>query len=233
MYMTAAADGQLYTTDVSALFTTGQTYLAKIQTRNGIFTQLDRIQVQPGFGTQAHPCIAPDKRYLLFDVDGGTHLYVSFRKNDGTWNTAIDLAEHGLDRNAGGAYISPDGKYLFFHLNGDIWWVDIRVIENLNPFTGGTAANATTGFELYQNNPNPCREQTTIAFSLDKAGPISLDLFNQTGLKVTSLLTNQTLLPGKHEYRFLPAGLTPGIYTYTLSGCSGAPLSRQMLLVGQ
>ena len=46
---------------------------------------------------------------------------------------AIDLAKHGFDSLAGGAYVSPDGKYLFFHLKEDIWWVDIKIIENLKP----------------------------------------------------------------------------------------------------
>jgi hypothetical protein len=34
---------------------------------------------------------------------------------------------------AGGAYVSPGGKYLFFGLDDDIWWVDSRVIEELRP----------------------------------------------------------------------------------------------------
>jgi len=29
--------------------------------------------------------------------------------------------------------ISPDGKYLFFSYDRDIWWVDIQVIEKLRP----------------------------------------------------------------------------------------------------
>jgi hypothetical protein len=66
-------------------------------------------------------------------VGRGDHLFVSFREADGTWGEPIDLAKHGFDPMAGGAYISPDGKYLFFSLNGDIWWVDIKVIESLRP----------------------------------------------------------------------------------------------------
>jgi hypothetical protein len=80
---------------------------------------------------QAHPCVAPDGSYLLFDVRGGNYLYFCSKMPDGTWGEAIDLTRHGFDPMAGGAYASPDGKYLFFHLNGDIWWVNINVIENL------------------------------------------------------------------------------------------------------
>jgi hypothetical protein len=231
MYITASADGQLYTTDVSALFSTGLTYLAKIQTTtSGLFTRFDRLQIQPNYGQQAHPCIAPDGRYILFDVDGGSHLFVSFRKSDGTWDTAIDLANHGFSKDAGGPYISPDGKYLFFHLSGDIWWVDIRIIENLNPYTGGTSGALNPGFELYQNCPNPCQNQTHIAFSLENPDYINLDLFSSNGTRITCLVSNQLYNPGKHELAFNLLNLSPGIYTYRLSNGKGAPLSRRLVV---
>lgn len=230
MFMSASSKGQLYTTDVSALFTTGQTYLATIQTTGGLFTRLDRLQVQPNYGQQAHPCIAPDGRYILFDIDGGSHLFVSFRKSDGTWDTAIDLANHGFSKDAGGACISPDGKYLFFHLNGDIWWVDIRVIENLNPLAGGTAAAHNPGFELYQNSPNPCQASTRISFSLDKPDHITLDLFSSTGIRITRLLSNQFFSPGRHDLVFNLPKLSPGFYSYSLSNGSGMRLTRRMVV---
>ena len=30
-------------------------------------------------------------------------------------------------------YVSPDGKYLFFHRTNDIYWVDAEVIHRLRP----------------------------------------------------------------------------------------------------
>jgi hypothetical protein len=81
----------------------------------------------------AHPCIAPDGSYIVFDVEGGWHLFVSFRCKDGTWGEAIDLSHHGLDVRAGQASISPDGKYLFFGKAGDIYWVNTQLIEDLRP----------------------------------------------------------------------------------------------------
>jgi Tol biopolymer transport system component len=132
MFLSSSRDGQLYTTDMSQ-HTYGMTYLAKVTVNDGLFTNYEKLPIQTRPGSQAHPCIAPDGSYLLFDVNGGQYLYVSFKNVDGTWGEAIDLTEHGFDRQAGGAYVSPDGKYLFFSLRGDIWWVDIKVIENLRP----------------------------------------------------------------------------------------------------
>ena len=79
----------------------------------------------------AHPCVAPDGSYIVFDIDGDPHLFVSFRNQDGTWGEAIDLSQHGLDVKAGIASISPDGNYLFFGQAGDIYWVSTQLIDHL------------------------------------------------------------------------------------------------------
>jgi hypothetical protein len=133
MFLSSTREGQLYTTDMSSLFTNGSTYLTKIGIKDGLFLNYEKINIQTRLGRQAHPCIAPDGSYLLFDVEGGNYLFVSFKQSDGSWGEAIDLTKHGFDRMAGGAYVSPDGKYLFFGLRKDIWWVDIKVIEDLRP----------------------------------------------------------------------------------------------------
>jgi hypothetical protein len=133
MFISSKRDGQLYTTDLSSRNIDGKTYLAKITTVDGVFTKYERLDIETPWGNPAHPCIAPDGSYILFDVDSGNYFFVSFRNTDGTWGEAIDLTEHGFDPMAGGAYISPDGKHLFFSLRGDIWWVDISLIENLRP----------------------------------------------------------------------------------------------------
>lgn len=132
MFMSSSRDGEIFTTDMS-MYDYGTTYLAIVTTVDGVFTNYKRLEIQPRLGRQAHPCIAPDGSYILYDVEGGSHLFVSFKKADGSWGEGIDLAKHGFDRLAGGAYVSPDGKYLFFSLNGDIWWVDIEVVESLRP----------------------------------------------------------------------------------------------------
>ena len=133
MFLSSSRDGQLYTTDMSSRNVDGKTYLAKITVIDGVFTDYERLHIEIPWGNPAHPCIALDGSYILFDVGRGNHLFVSFREADGTWGEPIDLTRHGFDPMAGGAYISPDGKYLFFSLNKDIWWVDIGVIENLRP----------------------------------------------------------------------------------------------------
>ena len=61
---------------------------------------------------------------------------VPWRAKDGVWTQPVNLGakintEHAENR----AYVSPDGKYLFFtsDRNGtmDAWWVDVRILEKL------------------------------------------------------------------------------------------------------
>lgn len=132
MFLSSSRDGQIYTTDMSSSTTNRKTYLARVTVADGVFVNYERLTIPNASGSYAHPCIAPDGSYLLFDVDG-SHLFVSFREADGTWGDAMDLTKHGFDPMAGGACVSPDGKYLFFGLKDDIWWVDSRVVEELRP----------------------------------------------------------------------------------------------------
>ncbi|MEP2990454.1 MAG: alpha/beta hydrolase-fold protein [Parasphingorhabdus sp.] len=90
----------------------------------------------------AHPFIAPDESYILWDgrKEGGfgsSDIYVSFRQQDGSWGDAINLGDKiNTDAWEASASVTPDGKFLFFHRtvsegNVDIFWVDAQIVENL------------------------------------------------------------------------------------------------------
>jgi Tol biopolymer transport system component len=84
--------------------------------------------------------VAPDESYLIFSSDrpggfGSVDLYISFRKVDGTWTEPKNM---GKNINSGGAVfpsVTDDGRFLFFQSgrggNGDIYWVDARIIEEM------------------------------------------------------------------------------------------------------
>ena len=84
----------------------------------------------------AHPFIAPDESYILFDAQteglGKTALYISFRNEDGSWMEAQKLdPEINATHTERYPSISPDGKYLFFVRKGDIYWVDAMAVKQL------------------------------------------------------------------------------------------------------
>lgn len=99
----------------------------------------------------AHPFIAPDESYLMWDAEkegkNTPDIYISFRQKDGSWGAAISMG----DKINTAAYeqrprVTPDGKYLFFwrgdkkaredgsiYWVGNPYWVDAQIIENLRP----------------------------------------------------------------------------------------------------
>jgi hypothetical protein len=134
MYLTCDNSGHFYTTE-SIWGHQPKHYLAKVTFSNGNFTHYERLNISTQYGNQTHPCIAPDGGYILFDTEEeNSRLFVSFKDKQGKWGEAIDLTKHGFETGSRGAYISPDNRFLFFSCNnGDIWWVDIKVIENMRP----------------------------------------------------------------------------------------------------
>ena len=100
----------------------------------------------------AHPYIAPDESYLMWDVVredgyGQADIYISFRRHDGSWLPAMNMGPLiNTELQESSPRVTHDGKYLFFSRGdwkvkedgsrnwvGKSYWVDARVIENLRP----------------------------------------------------------------------------------------------------
>jgi len=141
MFVSAALDGTIYFTDMSnwpnplgivrSELINGK-YVAPVKLEGGVNT--------PRFGS--HPCIAPNESFIIFDSFRDAEkekgrwpaLYVCFRNSDGTWGKAIYLGNEVNHKGSNlGASLSPDGKYLFYSHNNDIYWVDTRIIEKFKP----------------------------------------------------------------------------------------------------
>ena len=103
----------------------------------------------------AHPFIAPDESYLIYDSEKATEpnnndLFISFNQN-GTWSKSYSLGPKINTKLAeGAATVSPDGKFLFFSRSEEkeredgstywvskIYWADFiklkkEILENIN-----------------------------------------------------------------------------------------------------
>jgi Tol biopolymer transport system component len=86
---------------------------------------------------EADVFIAQDESYIIFSAQREDHvnsgeLYVSFHKPDGTWTPRKSLGEEiNSPSDDFCPYVSPDGKYLFYARQRDIYWVSIDVINRL------------------------------------------------------------------------------------------------------
>ena len=93
-------------------------------------------------------CVAPDASFMIVscwdrpDNNGESDLYISFRRNDGSW-TPLDNVGGPINtkNNENCPTLSPDGKYFFYmsvETDGDTpkcstHWVSTRILDRLRP----------------------------------------------------------------------------------------------------
>ena len=139
MRLTASAEGTFYF-DEAGSDGDGQIRYSRLVNGEREAPRLASDEINVGTWL-AHPFIAPDESYLLFDGRreggfGGSDIYVSFRQDDGSWGVAINLGNKINTASwDAAASVTPDGRYMFFHRdvgegNVDIFWVDAQVIED-------------------------------------------------------------------------------------------------------
>jgi hypothetical protein len=89
--------------------------------------------------------------------------------------------------------------------------------------------NTEKGLVLYQNAPNPFREETVISFYLPQSDRVVLSIFDLTGKVLKTV--NGTFNEGINHIKLLRNDLpTEGVYLYSLDTPSGI-LTRKMALV--
>jgi hypothetical protein len=135
---------------------------------DGEYTEPERLPSPVNdWGMQFNAFVDPDERFLIMPSrgpeggDGRPDYYVTFRSEDDTWSEPLrlpDVIDTGRSGNLS-AYVSPDGRYLFFlstrrtpwedrpdslsartlqeiydapgRGNADIWWVDAGFIHEM------------------------------------------------------------------------------------------------------
>lgn len=138
MYISMAANGTIYTTDISGGMGTGSIVATRL--KDGAYEPFTPLPPSiNATGREIYPCVAPDGSFLLFtriSDDKVPGLYATFRTAAGVWSEPKKL-ELG-QRAASMPSLSPDGKYLFFtsmseKAEGNIFWVDAGIIQALRP----------------------------------------------------------------------------------------------------
>lgn len=120
---------------------------------NGKYEQPVKLNADINMGQYiAHPYIAPDESYLMWDVEredgfGQADIYLSFKLKNGVWSSPINMGNSiNTAAQESSPWVSYDGKYLFFtrgnwevnddgtkNYVGKRYWVDAKVIESLRP----------------------------------------------------------------------------------------------------
>jgi len=119
-------------------------------------------------------------------------------------------------------------------LAGDQWTTEGTYRED------GTAILSTTSisdedeivpssYSLSQNYPNPFNPSTTISFSLERAGDVSLKVYDVNGVEVAQLAVGHHGA-GMHRLNFAPENLSSGMYMYVLEAGSFREVKRMVYL---
>ncbi len=90
--------------------------------------------------------------------------------------------------------------------------------------------NITSGdYSLAQNYPNPVCESTVISYTLGRTEKVTINIYNNTGQIVKSLV-DAVKNAGKHEENFEKCNLPAGLYFYTLTTASGYTDTKKMIV---
>ncbi len=142
-----------------------------------------------------------------------------------------------------------DGEYLYLHIpNGtdSIDKISLHLVTDESVNYRGLELNGLwivteseelsvdsgipSNFMLKQNYPNPFNPHTNIQFQLGKSQRLSLHVYNVQGEFVKSIVQDELLSPGNHDYTFSGAGLSSGIYFYKLVS-DEISITEKMLLL--
>ncbi|MBA4318272.1 MAG: hypothetical protein C0412_07710 [Flavobacterium sp.] len=142
MGATAAENGNLYFQYFTNNGLKSDIYLSRFL--NGKYQKPEKLSAGINSeNNEASPYISPDESFIMFHSDRPTgnirmDLYISFADKKGSWGTPITLgpAVNSPTKSEGGAYLTPDKKYLFFSTfegpgKGYIYWVEGKIIEEL------------------------------------------------------------------------------------------------------
>lgn len=154
------------------------------------------------------------------ELQDGNHQYHNF------WDASLEfvptrvLVGHAMDELIGILYYSFGNYKLIPRTDADF----------VN-YTTDVEDESTTvyNYELVQNFPNPFNPATTINFSIQKEGLVTLKIYNILGQEVATLV-NEFKNAGAHTINFDASKLSSGIYLYKIDS-NGFTQTKKMMLI--
>jgi hypothetical protein len=148
----------------------------------------------------------------------------------------IDETESSADFH--GLAYTPQG-YAAWMGSGPGWqYCDVKgysLIEYIDVMAGVgvpglTKIDKPKSFRLEQNYPNPFNPTTNVRFALDKAGEISLKIYNAAGQLVKTVIENERKEAGTYEMTVDLSNLSSGVYLSVLEN-GNVRTQRKMMFI--
>jgi hypothetical protein len=170
-------------------------------------------------------CGSDSTSWMLVRLDSvGTTLWTELVNMGGIWgsqlNGVIQIPNGGFM--AAGSYMPEEDGYtrpLIVCMAAEE-----HLIGALKPPSG-----VSTVYSLWNCYPNPFNTSTRIAFDLPVSGNITLNLFDLTGRKVTTLAQGN-YAAGEHSVLFNAGGLASGAYFYQFQAGEFRDTRKMILL---
>lgn len=175
--------------------------------------------------------VPPGEYAFVLEVGNGHDGVVAYDHFIMTRLGEADPAAPGTDENAWAAYY--DGTDIPV-LENDLWTIDGKYREDGSDILSTTSIADETeivpsSYSLSQNYPNPFNPSTTISFSLETAGEVSLKVYDINGVEVAQLASGQ-YAAGQHTVNFGPENMSSGTYLYVLESGSFREVKRMAYL---
>ena len=132
-----------------------------------------------------------------------------------------------------GAYPIEAGEHVLLEIPGQ--WVIVSALaadqnfQTIQPSLGRIEPELPREFSLGQNYPNPFNPSTEINFALPTACDVSLEIYNITGQRVTTLV-DAYLEAGQHSVLWDAWSNASGVYFYRLTAGEFTETKKMMLL---
>ncbi|MDP4220593.1 MAG: T9SS type A sorting domain-containing protein [Bacteroidota bacterium] len=177
--------------------------------------------------------------YSVLPGSANSHLYVvktdktgalEWQKTYGDSAWAYDVMQRGKQ------FIVAGGTDQTADHQDDLWIVVLDSAGNpapLAPLPEDTTKETVRSREipgvfLSQNYPNPFSASTTISFSLDRSQHVTLEIFNDLGEKISTLI-DRTEEVGNHYIRFNAKDLPSGKYLCKLTTAAGSQFNEMVV----
>lgn len=187
------------------------------EVKNCIFTNTDAnsdvVRIDGGNGVLHHSDF-----YMTgpIDLDGGTP----------TDTMSVDPLYTDA---ANGNFMLPNNSPVVGQADDGMAMGDLRWDPTASPIEPGTDGNIIPNFLLGQNFPNPFNPNTTIPFSVDHSGIVTITIYNILGQDVGVVL-HKFMDAGNHQVNLNAELLPSGIYLYKLES-GGQVLLKKMVLL--
>lgn len=108
---------------------------------------------------------------------------------------------------------------------------DISIWNLGSPITSieNNYTNIPTGYELFNNYPNPFNPTTKISYSVPQLSFVSLKVFDSLGKEVAELVNGEKY-PGSFEVNFNASNLPSGVYFYRLTAGNFSQTKKLILM---